>query len=724
MTVRILRGDCRAMLRSLEPESVHVCCTSPPYWGLRSYGVEPTLWGGDPECEHVFVDETIEKELRLGLGMEDLSERYRGGGKKVAKVDPLRFTRGLCVKCGCWRGDLGLEPTPELFIEHLCEVFDEVWRVLHPSGTLWVNIGDCYASGGGAGDQGRSGDRFERAHTQKYLGVNRGGRANAENAGKNRRRVGSNRAQRGDGNGGVPFAPLEQPNRSPIAGLKAKDLVGAPWMLAQALKAPRYTGRIKKLEDRIWLAAMLDAEGCMFISKRKVGQDSGSGYIRKSDTYSPGIEIANTSEAVIERIYSIVRRGSITSQGPEQNGRRKQTIFRWSLKANEAREFVRELYPHLVAKQQQARILYASPSSGDDASAAHQALIGLHRGQPVEVDADDPPSLFRPGWYLRMDIIWAKPNPMPESTDDRPTKSHEYVFMLSKSEQYFYDAEAIKEPVSGNAHSRKAKDGSGPQGVTPKSHEYGHGVKANTSFHAATSDLVSMRNKRSVWSIATTPFKEAHFATFPPALVEPMILAGSSARGCCPKCRSPWERITAPTDRYLRFLGRSYHDHEDDVGKGQMQQRGENRQNLLKSEDGIVSKEHETVGWYPTCRCDGLDDLPATPPPPRVEPPEGAGDDWEPDAAAKRDLERRRAEWREACRPVFARWREMCAAAESVATLPCVVLDPFGGSGTTGMVADRHGRHAALCELNPGYAEMAERRITGDAPLFARIAAE
>ena len=128
------------------------------------------------------------------------------------------------------------------------------------------------------------------------------------------------------------------------------------------------------------------------------------------------------------------------------------------------------------------------------------------------------------GWILRQDIIWAKPNPMPESVTDRCTKSHEYIFLLSKSAKYFYDADAIKEPFCDERMGNPGGAGGGKQysknsgrndagslgtGVWLKGEEYGG------------------RNKRSVWTVATKPYKEAHFATFPPALIEPCILAGS-----------------------------------------------------------------------------------------------------------------------------------------------------------------------------------------------------
>lgn len=155
------------------------------------------------------------------------------------------------------------------------------------------------------------------------------------------------------------------------------------------------------------------------------------------------------------------------------------------------------------------------------------------------------------GWWLRQDIIWHKPNPMPESVRDRCTKAHEYLFLMTKSERYFYDFDAMQEPVSGNAHARGA-------GVNPKAapsgwdtslggHRelkgryagtgvgFGRGydkapkprVKQNASFSGAVSQLVDTRNRRSVWTIPTQSFDGAHFATFPEALVEPCILAGS-----------------------------------------------------------------------------------------------------------------------------------------------------------------------------------------------------
>lgn len=163
------------------------------------------------------------------------------------------------------------------------------------------------------------------------------------------------------------------------------------------------------------------------------------------------------------------------------------------------------------------------------------------------------------GWYLRQDIIWHKPNPMPESAHDRCTKAHEYLFLLSKSERYYFDHEAFKEPVGGGAHARRSATGVGfghgtdaeqrqrprqthktPDGWATgkgedrsihrpgrKLEEPGKGTKNNTSMDAALANMVEMRNRRSVWTIPTQAFKDAHFATFPTDLVEPCVIAGS-----------------------------------------------------------------------------------------------------------------------------------------------------------------------------------------------------
>lgn len=189
----------------------------------------------------------------------------------------------------------------------------------------------------------------------------------------------------------------------------------------------------------------------------------------------------------------------------------------------------------------------------------HKDLIGIPWRVAFALQAD--------GWTLRQDIIWHKPNPMPESVKDRCTKAHEYIFLLSKGPRYYFDSEAIAEPLAPSSIPRLQQNIEAQVGTT-RAHA---GGKTNGNLKAQGNLETGKRNRRSVWTVTTKPFKGAHFATFPPDLIEPCVLAGS--------------------------------------------------------------------------------------------PPGG------------------------------------------------VVLDPFGGAGTTGLVADRHGRNAILCELNPAYAAMARERI-------------
>lgn len=138
-------------------------------------------------------------------------------------------------------------------------------------------------------------------------------------------------------------------------------------------------------------------------------------------------------------------------------------------------------------------------------------------------------ALQEDGWYLRQEIIWHKPNPMPESVRDRCTKAHEQIFLLSKSHRYYFDADAIKEPVSDNAVTRSRNNRADKGIVGPADlHGTGFGQSGNGGWQRKA---VETRNRRSVWTVTTKPFKGAHFATFPPDLIEPCILAGCPVGG-------------------------------------------------------------------------------------------------------------------------------------------------------------------------------------------------
>jgi DNA modification methylase len=309
-TATILIGDVRKRLAEIPDQSVQTCITSPPYWGLRDYGT--ASWnGGDENCDHVADPSKTKK-----FGNESFNDNRPS--REATKTNGYYFNN-MCEKCGARRIDwqVGLEQTPDAYVEKLVEVFREVRRVLKDDGTLWLNLGDSYA-GSGRGVEANIANRQTFITMQNKTG-------------------------------------FITPN-----GLKPKDLVGIPWRVAFALQAD--------------------------------------------------------------------------------------------------------------------------------------------------------------GWWLRQDIIWHKPNPMPESVTDRCTKAHEYLFLLSKSNKYHFDNEAIKEPSSSLGETKirfggsKYGDSQDPKHATKSGNEYTDNGK---------------RNRRSVWTITTKPFKGAHFAVMPEALVEPCVLAGS-----------------------------------------------------------------------------------------------------------------------------------------------------------------------------------------------------
>jgi len=192
------------------------------------------------------------------------------------------------------------------------------------------------------------------------------------------------------------------------------------------------------------------------------------------------------------------------------------------------------------------------------------------------------------GWMLLQENIWSKPNPMPESAQGRTTTAHEKVFQLSKRSRYFYDADAIREEAICEGDNRHLRADS--------SKETG-GPREDGGSRRRTGNETHGRNKRTVWEIPTAPYPGAHFATFPPKLVEPCILAGTSPRAC-EKCGAPWRRMTEKSRSFESGSGRSGRDPVGKNGPG-LQGGGETRD----IRRGPCLKV-ETTGWQPTCPCD------------------------------------------------------------------------------------------------------------------------
>lgn len=302
------------------------------------------------------------------------------------------------------------------------------------------------------------------------------------------------------------------------------------------------------------------------------------------------------------------------------------------------------------------------------------------------------------GWWLRSDIIWQKTAPMPESVTDRPTKSHEHIFMLTKSPRYFFDAEAVREPDSGQDHKRNVLHKPEPSGGLLAPHD---GIRTAEG-----------RNIRDVWTLNTEPFDGefctacgryydgaekrqirvkdgnrycrcgrhdawlSHFAVFPSELVEKCILAGTSEKGCCAECGAPWVRETERVDQ--GWDGSRYGERVVAASGGAKS--GGTARSTLGSNNGKLTGKIETTGWTPSCSCG--------------ERGRAAKDTGRPEDAG------------------------------SNPAVPCTVLDPFFGSGTTGLVADRLQRDCIGIELNADYAAMSEKRIAREAGMFARITTE
>ncbi len=266
-----------------------------------------------------------------------------------------------------------------------------------------------------------------------------------------------------------------------------------------------------------------------------------------------------------------------------------------------------------------------------DAGLKPKDLVGMPWRIAFAMQAD--------GWYLRSDIIWSKPNPIPESATDRPTKSHEYVFLLTKRPRYFYDADAIREPYAESTFKRakSVNNAAARKDNGTAINQRGLSAEQQTKAYSKVTETGG-RNKRSVWHIATQSFSEAHFATFPEALVEPCIKAGTSERGACPECGAPWRRVV---EKGGGTTGASWHDHSNDLVRGQV------------GPASSAPRDYylRNIGWQPTCTCG------------REE------------------------------------------------TIPCVVLDPFGGSGTVANVARDLGRSSILIEINPEYVQIAKKRL-------------
>jgi len=530
--------------------------------GLRDYGLEPQIWDSEPPglCEggrdhewgewqekHNTREDTITGKSRTTDRFYcDESRRFDGNHQK--------HTAGsFCLRCNAWRGSLGGEPTPELFIKHIVDIFRAVWRVLRKDGSVWLNLGDSYA-GNATGNQGNGMSTLE------------GGKTTQIEAGK-------------------------RPDKSG-PGLKPKDLIGIPWRVSEAL--------------------------------------------------------------------------------------------------------------------------------------------------------------MRDGWYRRSALPWVKRSAMPESTTDRPASALEYVFLLSKSQKYFFDMEAIRKNFNTD-HSVKGRGIKGNPNRNDGGQECGYGQGAGRNFRNTDLFFESISPPHGAifagdelvgLDINPQAYKEAHFATFPRRIPEVAILAGTSEKGCCPECGSPWERITRITEEYKNITARG---NKPDTAKLGLF--------LKKSRESLGLAQNEISKYFPS-KSGGLtgcvsnwesgNNVPTIEQWGKLKEVLNLNDDFDKDvedwwhldgSSAWADgynldekLVKRQGTAHPSQVPQKSKtigWRPTCSCYDMVKLgdvlpvgpvpkdpIPCTVLDIFGGAMTTALVAEKHNRKWIMVELSPEYAEMGKKRIT------------
>jgi len=371
---QIIQGDCRKVMRSFPAESIDLVVTSPPYYGLRTYGSEAVaVWGGKPDCEH-------------------------------------EWKAGFCVKCGAWRGQLGLEPHPQMYIDHLVEVCREVKRVLKKTGNFYLNLGDTY------------------------------------------------------------YSSLTE------------------------LRKNLPESRLLKPEEAAWLAALIDGEGTIGIQRAKRG-------------LRIYVQVFNQNRELLEGIKQITGFGSISD---------KATESMWTVVAKSAEIILREVYPYLIVKREQAKVALAFRKTvnaynrhpkgvlkgtrggsvglpdylAKEREKWYHEIIALNQGKIRKSSAPEPEVNFynfekfnwkkalRPkqllgipwrvaialqedGWILRNAIIWWKPNAMPSSVKDRLNTTYEYIFHFVKQRKYYYNLDAIREPHKSVGKTGWEKSGRG-----------------------------------------------------------------------------------------------------------------------------------------------------------------------------------------------------------------------------------------------------------------------
>ena len=711
-TVTYRVGHVLDVLRVMPEASVHCCVTSPPYWGLRSYaGAQEQIWDGAEGCEHQWSAEGRRHQGGGNGGGAATVGRDQSARDEVKEIRTGRF----CDGCGAWRGGLGLEPSPLLYIEHMVQVFREVWRVLRPDGTLWLNLGDSYCGKGGT--------------QTAYKG-----------------------------------------------GLKEKDLVGMPWRVAFALQADGWwlrsdvvwskpnpmpesvTDRPTKAHEYIFLLTKSERYFYDADAVREQPSDStmarwkGRPYHkRQNEGYDPYFDFETKA-----------RQGHKGEQnmGVNEAGRNLRTVWTIPTKpfSDLGLDFTSADYvgddgkPYKVSQDcpihsppgapqtkrtgrddgQQGHHTLRNPRNVPYPDGEHEALRASRspRNNEANVGGISPPHILESMGGNKTQVeptgadgltsaeqTLSRTNhngdasaPLLDNLDLRGRPCSPSANVRNIGNHKTDRAPSTMSPCIASARTTADKPGtleslwnSGPSSHSRENNTSADGVEdvkengpsAQTRLHTegiSSSNICTCR----VNSLS-------HFATFPPELVEVCIKAGTSERGCCSATGAPWVR---EVEAKGGTIGKSWHDHADDLNAG-MSQATTNATDFGKMHDGTYRRELR--GWQPTC---------GVPVVREIDPPK------EPEGLRNRGGDTKMAfhTWRILNPARTVGWRPSCNHGGE--PVPCMVLDPFAGSGTTLAVARSLGRSSIGIDIAEEYRALATKRADLDIPPLSAFGAK